>query len=514
MAQVKAEQQPPAATGTTLIVLVGLGIAFLLFMAFLNVVKSGNLLNESNLLYAALIFYAGAGALYLGFGVTGTESYVKFASFATWLGLIANTGAVAHRWYEAGHPPFSSVYEMLLSFVWTLAALTLVAEKKYHVKVIGTVTMPVAIVGVVLMQLLRTDVHPLVPALQSTWLHVHVTLAMLAYAACALSFALGMMFLIQDKMKTETFLAVTTASTLAIYAGIVFTRFEKWGGLNVSAWDADRKSEVFLSRGVRLFVTIPDLGWLMVLASLLVAAPLSLYLVSRRAKIAWYLRSLPARSSDAYRAILQIFSLRRSDQVSATEAWIKINPEPQNEESWILVANRAVFVSILLQVMALVMFLVRTRDSRYLSLDDQGLYPTSLAASPFILSGLIGGVFMSLLYLLLLWRRPDLERLLPSADDLDRITYKTIGIAFPLLTLMIAAGAYWANQTWGSYWSWDPKETWAAITWLVYAGYLHMRVTRGWRGRRAAYFAILGFGVVMFTFFGVTYLLPGLHAYA
>jgi cytochrome c-type biogenesis protein CcsB len=94
------------------------------------------------------------------------------------------------------------------------------------------------------------------------------------------------------------------------------------------------------------------------------------------------------------------------------------------------------------------------------------------------------------------------------------VTYKTIGIAFPLLTLMIAAGAYWANRTWGSYWSWDPKETWAAITWFVYAIYLHMRLTRGMRGRVAAYFAVGGFVVVMFTFFGVTYLLPGLHAYA
>src|SRR5262244_2327581 len=115
MGRARAEQQP--ATGTTLIVLVGLSIAFLLFMAFLNVVKSGNLLNESNLLYAALIFYAGAGALYLVFGVTGTDAYVRFASLATWLGLLANTGAVAHRWYEAGHPPFASIYEMLLSFV-------------------------------------------------------------------------------------------------------------------------------------------------------------------------------------------------------------------------------------------------------------------------------------------------------------------------------------------------------------------------------------------------------------
>jgi len=466
MARARVESQP-AAAGTTLVVMVGLGVAFLLFMAFLNVVKSGSLLNEANLLYAALIFYAGAGTLYLGFGVTGTPSYIRYASLATWGGLLANTGAVAHRWYEAGHPPFASIYEMLLSFVWTLAVLTLIAEKRYGVKVIGTVTMPVAIVGVVLMQLLRTDVKPLVPALQSTWLHVHVTLAMLAYAACALSFALAMMFLIQDKMKTETFLAATSLFSVATYVGIL-TRFEQWGGLSVVAWNAEEKSEVFLSKGVRLFVVIPDLGWLMLLVLATVAAPFVLYLGWR---------------------------------------W-------KGNDNLVNVANRTVFVSILMQVLALVFLLLRARNGHYTSLDADGVFPTSLAASPFILSGLVGSIFVSLLYLLLLWRREDLERMLPSSEDLDRITYKTIAIAFPLLTLMIAAGAYWANRTWGSYWSWDPKETWAAITWLVYAGYLHMRITRGWRGRRAAYFAILGFAVVMFTFFGVTYLLPGLHAYA
>jgi len=467
MSRVAKIEQQPVATGTTLVVMVGLGVTFLLFMAFLNVVKSGNLLNDSNLLYAALIFYSGAGTLYLAFGITGVPAYIRYASLATWAGLIANTGAVARRWYEAGHPPFASIYEMLLMFVWTLAALTLVAEKKFGVKVIGTVTMPVAIVGVVLMQLLRTEVHPLVPALQSTWLHVHVTLAMLAYAACALSFALAMMFLIQDKMKTETFLAATSVFTIATYLGVL-TRFEKWGGLSLIAWNPQEKSEVFISRGVRLFVVIPDLGWLLLLVLAAAAAPLVLYLLYRKT----------------------------------------------NDSRWLNTANRAVFLSILLQVMALAFFVLRARDGRYASLDAEGLFPTSLAASPFILSGLVGAIFVSLLYLLLLWRREDLQRMLPSADELDRVTYKTIAIAFPLLTLMIAAGAYWANRTWGSYWSWDPKETWAAITWLVYAGYLHMRITRGWRGRRAAYFAILGFAIVMFTFFGVTYLLPGMHAYA
>ena len=97
---------------------------------------------------------------------------------------------------------------------------------------------------------------------------------------------------------------------------------------------------------------------------------------------------------------------------------------------------------------------------------------------------------------------------------LDDLTYKMITIGFPLLTLMLITGSIWANRAWGSYWSWDPKEDWALITWLVYATYLHVRITRGWSGRKSAYFSIVGFAVVMFTFLGVTYLLPGMHAYA
>ncbi|MFZ0705478.1 MAG: cytochrome c biogenesis protein CcsA [Candidatus Korobacteraceae bacterium] len=455
--------------GNALLVLVGLGVAFLLISALLNVAKSGGVLfTESNLLYVALIFYAGAAALYMGFGVTGTEKYVKYASAATVIGLIANTLAVAHRWYLAGRPPFANIYEMLLSFVWTVALLTLITEKKFGVKIIGSITMPLAVVCVILMQLLPSEVRPLVPALQSTWLHVHVTLAMLSYASCAVSFALAMMFLIQDNFKTESFLAGTATLVSAIYIAVLATRFESWGGLSVTAWDAENKSDVFLGRNVRLFVTIPDLGWLFVIAAIAAIVPLVGYVLWRF----------------------------------------------KNNEGFVGIANKAIFIGILLQVAVLAAFVLRTKGGAYASPYQEGLYATSLAASPFILGGMVTALFASLLYLMLLWRRNGLQRLLPSADVLDRVTYKTICIAFPLLTGMIATGAYWANRTWGSYWSWDPKETWAAITWLVYAGYLHMRITRGWRGRRAAYFAILGFGVVIFTFLGVTYLLPGLHAYA
>ncbi len=247
--QPEVEAQPTS--GNALLVFVALGMAFLLIVALLGVAKSGNLFSESNLLYVALIFYAGAAALYMGFGVTGTERYVKFASIATIIGLVANTLAAGHRWDEAGHPPFASLYEMLLSFVWTVALLTLILERKYKVKIIGSITMPLAVVGVILMQLLPSEVRPLVPALQSTWLHVHVTLAMLAYAACAMSFALAMMFLIKDNMKTETFLAATSAMVTAIYISMMI-RFERWGGFSVIAWNPQDKQEVFLSRGVRL----------------------------------------------------------------------------------------------------------------------------------------------------------------------------------------------------------------------------------------------------------------------
>ncbi len=103
---------------------------------------------------------------------------------------------------------------------------------------------------------------------------------------------------------------------------------------------------------------------------------------------------------------------------------------------------------------------------------------------------------------------------LPALPILDEINYKSIVIGFPMLSLGIITGAAWANYAWGSYWSWDPKETWSLITWFVYAAFLHARITRDWRGRKAAILSIIGFGAVLFTYFGVNYLLSGLHSYA
>ena len=106
-----------------------------------------------------------------------------------------------------------------------------------------------------------------------------------------------------------------------------------------------------------------------------------------------------------------------------------------------------------------------------------------------------------------------LFRRLPSLQILDEINYRLITLGFPFLTLAIITGALWAENAWGSYWRWDPKEVWSLITWFIYALVLHVRLVVGWRGKRAAILSIIGFCVVIFTFFGVNLLLKGLHSF-
>jgi len=104
--------------------------------------------------------------------------------------------------------------------------------------------------------------------------------------------------------------------------------------------------------------------------------------------------------------------------------------------------------------------------------------------------------------------------LLPDLRQLDEINYQMVLFGFLWLSLGIITGSVWADLAWGTYWSWDPKETWSLITWLIYAALLHARTMKGWRGNRVAWLSIIGFGCVLFTYFGVNFLLGGLHSYA
>ncbi|HVF07733.1 MAG TPA: c-type cytochrome biogenesis protein CcsB [Actinomycetota bacterium] len=106
------------------------------------------------------------------------------------------------------------------------------------------------------------------------------------------------------------------------------------------------------------------------------------------------------------------------------------------------------------------------------------------------------------------------RRLVPSAAGLDRLAYRLIALAFPIWTFAVIAGAIWAQNAWGRYWGWDPKETWSFITWVIFAGYLHARATSGWKGRRAAVIALVGFTSLLVTYYAVNLFIVGLHSYA
>ena len=103
---------------------------------------------------------------------------------------------------------------------------------------------------------------------------------------------------------------------------------------------------------------------------------------------------------------------------------------------------------------------------------------------------------------------------MPESEVLDLIGYRAIALGFIFLTMVMITGPIWAERAWGHYWSWDPKETWSLITWIIYAIYLHVRISRVWSGKKAAWFALIGFICVVFTYIGVNTLIPSLHSYA
>ena len=144
----------------------------------------------------------------------------------------------------------------------------------------------------------------------------------------------------------------------------------------------------------------------------------------------------------------------------------------------------------------------------------------TLATGAFVVAALFAGV-----YLLadrhakraaagLPTRADAIFRILPVPKVIDQLAYRTVLFGFPLWTFGIIAGAIWADEAWGRYWGWDPTETWAFITWVVYAGYLHARATAGWRGRKSAYIQLIGFGCLLFNTIVISILVKGLHSYA
>ena len=183
------------------------------------------------------------------------------------------------------------------------------------------------------------------------------------------------------------------------------------------------------------------------------------------------------------------------------------------------VKNFGTFVSILVMIM-LVIAAFASRSFQPLAPALQSMWLPVHAGVSVMAYGFLGLAFCGGLMYLLQERELKSKRFgffynrLPSLESLDQLNSHCLTTGFVFLTLGIITGSAWARQAWGTYWQWDPKETWSLITWFLYAAQIHQRLTYGWRGKRAAVMAIVGFCAVLFTLWGVTFLLGGVHSYA
>ncbi len=183
------------------------------------------------------------------------------------------------------------------------------------------------------------------------------------------------------------------------------------------------------------------------------------------------------------------------------------------------VRNFGTFVSVLVFIM-LVIAAFASRDFQSLAPALQSMWLPVHAGVSVMAYGFLALAFCGGIMYLLQERELKSKKFgffftrLPSLDSLDQLNSHCLAAGFVFLTLGIISGSVWARQAWGTYWHWDPKETWSLITWFLYAAQIHQRFTVGWRGKRAAVMAIVGFCAVLFTLWGVTYLLGGVHSYA
>jgi cytochrome c-type biogenesis protein CcsB len=473
MAKAITHTENKAGAGGWILLVVAVSCLAVLGVSVPHLITPGGWFSGANagekFLYVALVTYLGASVLYGSSAATKQNDLAASAAHLALAGLVIHSLAIAARWMTSGHAPLSDIYEMVLVFSWGVVALQMLAEWRFKLPFLGAITLPIAALALVLMQVLPGEIRPLVPALQSTWLQIHVTLAMLSYAGFTISFAVALLYLVKDGFAVGDFLTWCSALVAAVYGTIAATHLSASLALNLTAFDPATSAKVMMAPHKPLMVPLEMLGWPFAAVLVLVVA-----------------------------ALILNFALKYSAKPAGIDGLV-----------------RKIFtVSIAAQALALALLLVKTNGGPvYLAQYSQS-FAVRLTDSPFLLAGVATALFASIAWKVLDWRHDAIAAYLPSRDHLDDLIYKSVAVSFPLLTFMIIAGAYWANRTWGTYWSWDPKEDWALITWLTYAGYLHMRLTRGWRGRRSAYFAIIGFGIVMFTFFGVTYLLGGLHAYS
>lgn len=423
------------------------------------------------------------------------------------------SGNMAEPWVFR-YIPFANLYDLSLAFAFGAGIATLLFAQRKSFRILAAFTLPLAALILVLARFIGNEFIDLPPVLDSYWRPIHVGVASLSYGVALVCFGVAVMYLIKDRVKIEAMAIWSSVFALSVFATIskfsVFTEFVYRAGLFVP----NEPGKKPFSAPFRL--ELPGVGPALVIAGILllgviVCFLLYLYQDNLKAKVAghWLLRA--ALVAQIVSIALLVAGISNGANVNQ-----RLQAQLTREPDQYIVAGMAMAEQQDLTVQELSQMTARQHEQMgraYANANGDKLF-MSLNTNPVEVAALITALVGTLFVLFFSFRTESLRERLPSLDSLDSLMYKTACLAFAGLAMLLITGAIWANESWGRPWGFDSKETGALVAWLTYAAFLHTRISRGWKGRSSAYFAILGFLLVIFTYLGVSYLLRGLHSYA
>jgi ABC-type transport system involved in cytochrome c biogenesis permease subunit len=403
--------------------------------------------------------------------------------------------------------PFANLYDLSLAFAFGAGVTTLLIMRRKHFRFIAALSLPLAAIILVLARFIGSEFIDLPPVLDSYWRPIHVGIASLSYGVALVCFAVAVLYLLKDGLKVEKMAIWTSLFSLAVFATI--SKFSVFSPSTFRTYTASTfAGESRFSLALR--ADIPYVGWLLIAATaLLVAASVAFAKDINREdgqmrKLGhWLLRgAMVVQAAGIGMLVYQVKNL--------TNVLPQINTAQYERFAIWMLQQENVPQTQISQIPA--QQLVQM-SSEWVQQNGSQLH-LSLNANPVELSALVTAFAGTMFVVLFSIKTDKIRAALPAAEKLDGLMYKLAGVAFAGLALLLMTGAVWANESWGRYWGWDAKEVGALVAWLTYAGFLHSRIAYGWKGRHSAYFAIVAFLFVIFTYLGVSYLLPGLHSYA
>lgn len=503
------------------------------------------------------------GSLAVFFNLSGwLVRWVEAGDREEWVRMTNQITGEYHFWWFFSYIPFANLYDLSVAFAFGAAFATLLIGNRPNTRFIGALSFPLIMLILLMAVFIGDSFIQLPPVLDSYWRPIHVGVASLSYGVALVSFALSVVYLIKDGVKSEAMGVAVTAFFIVGYVIVWlmggFKAFDPFSfNYSLNAVLIGLQGGL-INSGAR--IPLPGVGILHAL-SLLTLIGMAVCFLIHHFKNKEGARSIGSKEMMSASAMVAIPGIAISSSlplvalIAMAIALVLIYIYKDSEGArrighWFLRG------SLILQVVTIALFFYQIKtitnagsligsDQHYqIGYQVMGKNSASqpiadtqppanvvatganfmtqrgdalilhLRSNPVEVASLFTMLVATIFVVLIGFRSEKLRANLPPLEKIDSLIYKTVGVAFAGLAILLVTGAVWANESWGRYWGWDSKETGALVAWLSYAGYLHTRIAHGWSGRRSAYFALLGFLLVIFTYLGVSYILPGLHSYA